>query len=85
MYDPLTPMMCVAALKQVKEFHIDLIDLSWKMLKDDGKVDDEKMALHQKEISEVADQATGYVEGVRKAVNRIFAFREQTYVVRRNH
>src|SRR3989337_376040 len=37
-YELLTPMMCVAALKNVKEFRIDLIDLSCKFVKPDGSI-----------------------------------------------
>ena len=73
-YDPLTPTMIVAALHGVKEFHIDLVDLSWNFVKEDGTLDEEKMALHRKEIDAAADQANAYVAGVRKAVARLFRF-----------
>ncbi len=80
-YEPLTPNMLIAALKNVKEFHIDLIDLSWKFANEDGTLNEEAMRLNRKEIDEAADQATAYVHGVRRAVERISRFQERAYVV----
>lgn len=82
-YNALSPAMIVAAIHQVKEYHIDLIDLSWKFTKEDGTLDEGKMNMERKEIDEAADQAQSYVTAVRKVVARIFKFREQAYVVNR--
>jgi hypothetical protein len=79
MYDSVEPQMIVAALKNVKEFHIDLIDLSWKFVKDDGTLDEEKMKFNRKEIEEAADQAEAYVDATRKAVARLIRFTERAY------
>lgn len=76
MYDRLTPSMIVAALSRVKEFHIDLIDLTWKLVKEDGSLDETQMALCRQEIEEAADQASAYVTSVRETVDRLFRFRK---------
>lgn len=75
--DLLTPPMVVSALKTVKEFHIDLIDLSWKVVNNDGQVDDTKLAVHMKEIEAAADQATAYVDGCRRVTQRLLSFRRK--------
>ncbi len=77
-YDPLTPNMVIAALGNVKEFHIDLIDLANKFTKEDGTLDEEAMRLNRKEIDEAADQATAYIHGVRLAVERISRFQKRS-------
>ncbi len=76
---PLTSNMIIAALHNVKEFHVDLIDLSWEFIKEDGTLDDEKMEMNRKEIDEAADQAQSYVRGVRQVTNRILKLRERAY------
>ncbi|MDD5060742.1 MAG: hypothetical protein PHN44_00480 [Candidatus Marinimicrobia bacterium] len=85
MYDDLTPVMIVAALKNVKEFHIDLIDLTHELVNENGELDEVKVALKRKEIDEAADQAEAYVKSVREAVSRITRFQERSYVVNPNH
>jgi hypothetical protein len=82
-YNTVTPIMIVAALSTIKEFHIDIIDLSWKFLKEDGKLDEEKVAMNREEIDRAADQASNYVKGVREMTQRIKRFQEKAYTARR--
>jgi hypothetical protein len=81
-YFPTTSAMIVAALSTLKEFHIDLIDLSWKFLKEDGTLDEEKVALNRKEVDEATDQAATYVKGVKEVTVRIQRFKEKAYLKR---
>ena len=81
MIDLLTPAMIVAALKNVKEFHIDIIDLSWKMMDAKGKLDPVKTTAHRKEIDEAADQAEAYIKSNKKALARIKLFNQRSYNV----
>jgi hypothetical protein len=74
--EPLTPFMLVTALKGVKETHLAIVDLSWTLLDAKGKLDPEKANLNRKEIDLAADQATNYVQGVRRTVNRILRYKE---------
>lgn len=56
----ITPLMIVAALETVPEKHLKIIDLAWKYLKEDGTLDDDKIALNYKEISQAMDEANAY-------------------------
>ena len=79
-FNSITPVMIVAALKNVKEFHIDLIDLTWKCLKPDGTLDEEKVLMNRGEVDKASDQAANYVKGVKEVIRRIERFKELAYV-----
>ena len=73
----ITSSMIVAALRNVPEKHLKIIDLSWKFLNKDGTLDDDKLALNHKEINAAASEAIAYQNGNGRALHllRILAGR----------
>lgn len=70
-YTALTPDMLVNALKNVPEYHIDLVDLTWELVGKNGKLDEELTTMKREEIEEAVDQAKAYVGKVTRLVGRI--------------
>jgi hypothetical protein len=77
-----TPVMIVAALSNIKEFHLDIIDMTWKFLKEDGTLDEAKVSMNRKEIDEASDQAENYIKGVKEVTARLLRFNEKAYARR---
>jgi len=62
------PSDLVRILKGVPETQLRLIKLAWELTGEDGSIDANKVALHYKEIGEASDEAQGYAEGTKEAV-----------------
>lgn len=61
-------MNIIDALKAVPETRLSLIDLAWKVAREDGTVDLERAAFLGKELEEAISEAQGYIEATRAAV-----------------
>ena len=58
----------IRILKGVPETRLRLIDLTWKVVDDEGVIDPDKVALNYKEISEAVDEASAYSQETERAV-----------------
>jgi hypothetical protein len=58
----------VKALKALPEVRLNLIDFCWKVVKDDGSIDLDKVMFHGKEMELYVQQARDYVFATRKAL-----------------
>jgi hypothetical protein len=58
----------IRVLREVPECRLRLIELSWKVVGDDGKVDLSRLTFYSKEIEEALAEAEAYREATRKAV-----------------
>jgi len=61
-------MNLVEILKGVPECRLRLIEISWKLVGDEGKIDHHLLAFHSKEIKEAIKEAEMYQKATREAV-----------------
>jgi hypothetical protein len=58
----------VRVLKDLPEVELKLIDLCWKVMKEDGSIDLDKVLFYRKELDLYIQEARGYVSATRKAI-----------------
>jgi len=58
----------VRVLQEVPEMRLLLLELAWKVVREDGSIDVDKLALHYKELEEAIAEAQGYQEATKGAV-----------------
>ena len=58
----------IRILEGLPEKRLRLIDLTWKVVDDEGAIDPDKVALNYKEISEAVDEAQAYSQATERAV-----------------
>lgn len=59
----------IRILEGLPETRLRLIDLTWKVVDDEGAIDPDKVALNYKEISEAVGEAQAYSQATEKAVS----------------
>ncbi len=57
----------IDALKRVPGCHLSIIDLAWKIVKEDGDLEDNPM-LHNLEVEVAAREARAHVNDTRRAI-----------------
>lgn len=62
-------MNIAEVLKQVPAVQLRIIPLTWKVLKDDGTLDDKKVAYHWPELEEAIKEAEAYSKAIAEAVH----------------
>jgi hypothetical protein len=62
------PQKLVEILNELPQVRLRLIDFTWKLVDDDGKIDPNRLAFYSKEVNEAIDEARAYQEETRKAV-----------------
>jgi len=58
----------IRVLKRVPEFKLRLIDLAWRVVREDGSIDPEKLLAHEKELEEYTAEAEAYAQYTQEAV-----------------
>ena len=57
----------IRVLKAVPECRLRLIELAWKVVREDGSVDPEKLLFHRKELEECTAEAQAYTKATKEA------------------
>ena len=58
----------IRVLKTVPEVKLRIIDLAWKVVKEDGSIDPEKLLFYQKELEEATNEAEAYAQATKEAI-----------------
>jgi len=61
-------MDIIAILEEVPEVYLRIIPLTWKLVREDGTLDDEKISFYQKEIEEALGEAESYAKATAEAI-----------------
>ena len=61
-------MDIIAILEEVPEAHLRIIPLTWKLVREDGTLDNEKVAFYQKELEEALEEAQSYARATAEAI-----------------
>ena len=58
----------IQALRQVPETRLRIIELAWKVVREDGTLDPAIMAFYSKELTEAFAEARGYISATEEVV-----------------
>lgn len=61
-------MDIIAILEEVPEVYLRIIPLTWKLVREDGTLDNEKVAFYQKELEEALKEAESYAKATVEAI-----------------
>jgi hypothetical protein len=69
----------IRVLKTVPEFRLRLIELAWKVIREDGQVDQDKVSFNRKEIDEAVEEAKAYGQATKEAVRCLMQMVQHWY------
>ena len=61
-------MDIIAILEEVPEVDLRIIPLTWKLVREDGTLDNEKVAFYQKELEEALKEVESYARATAEAI-----------------
>lgn len=61
-------MDIIAILEEVPEVYLRIIPLTWKLVREDGTLDNEKVAFYQKELEEALREVESYIKATAEAI-----------------